>query len=249
MALIFFDGFDHYSQWDGFAGRKWDVGSIAGIYGGRFEGQAISTYTGGVLKAVNNIPTIVFGAALKIFDYGGSLSWLRFMDGTIAQLEVSIDNITGKFHFYSNGTLLGTSSSAPPVGLWFYFEVKVGFGGIGGVECRVNGTTIFTTSASCNGSGSGVCKQLVIRSRETFDTHPMVVDDFYLLDTTGGFNDDFLGEVRVQTRYPDSLGHEKRLFTKYWSSHSWKHCSHGQFAGNRLERNRLQQLQWYSWCS
>ena len=202
--LYFFDGFDHYNSWDGWAGRKWDVGANADTWAGRFEGGAILALS--ATKTVPHCSTIVVGCAMILDNYGNVSGFLTLADDNGPQLTVSTDNITGHFVFKCGGTTIGTSGVAPPVGLWFYFEVKFAPGG--GLICRMNEAVVATFSGVPDNQGSGYVNKVWF-GRQGVE-QPPIIDDFYILDTlpdvVADINMDFLGDVRVQTRLPDAQG-------------------------------------------
>lgn len=106
------------------------------------------------------------------------------------------------------GTLIANTGFIPPVGLWFYLEVKVVHSttGTGSITIHVDSTPLATYSA-INTANSGVTTFSGWRvcGLKQFDAG-YTVDDVYMADTTTGNVTDFTDEVRVQTKYADAEG-------------------------------------------
>lgn len=108
----------------------------------------------------------------------------------------------------------------PPIGLWIYFEVKATAASTttGTVQIHVDSSPIleYTNVKTMNTGVAGfrgirfMGTNYLTGSGSSFDH--VAVDDLYMADATGTFNNDFLGEVRVQTRYPDAEGYQNDFY-------------------------------------
>lgn len=226
MSILFFDGFDFYNSL-GPAGRKWDQGSSGSFTSGRFGGQALVPYgglTGGYQPTVKtlgrNVETIIVGMALNFSGLSGATKpFLAFYDGTTPQCSLWIDptstTITVRQELGQNlgDSTLGDSGYVPPIGLWFYMEVQMTIGNPGGFQINVSGTPQCTvTGVQTQWDSNAYCNKIALSSCIPFSSN-VIVDDIYVLDTTDATYDvTFLGEVRVQTEYPDADGYEDDFF-------------------------------------
>jgi len=204
VSLLFIDGFDHHAGWDGYSGRKWDTGSSAGpsVPVGRFEGQCTVANTVGMSKTFTSSPVVVTGFAKKVFGYGGPEAFMIAYNGVTPLLELRLNTSTGVIQLTgpSNTPLHGESSFALPIGLWTYIEVKFENGG--DVVIKADESVILSVS----GVLASNVNRLKFRAREGFNNNTWNIDDLYILNGSGADNNNFLGDVRVQTRYPDATG-------------------------------------------
>lgn len=225
MSVIFMDGFDHYNSM-GPGGRKWDQGSEGfSISPGRFGGRCYQTYgglTGSYAPAKKTLPVstseLIVGAALKIDVFPGNGANIGkpimvFKDGNTAQCSLWVDPGTLTLTVRSGmGTLitdstLGDTGFVPPLTLWFYIEVKVLVGNPGAVVIHINSTELLNvTGIQTQQSGNNTVNMIEMSAMQAYNGGHYV-DDLYIIDTqdaTGSV--DFLGEVRIQTKYPDADG-------------------------------------------
>lgn len=237
MSVIFLDGFDYYNSF-GPGGRKWDQGSSAGIVApGRFGGQCMNTggnESGAWMTFINqdgttrNVDTLVFGFAMNVGSYIGawggpeypSHPFVRIQDLTTVQCSLWIDTSTQFLQVRlgtgegGSPTIILTTSFVPPLTLWYYLECKITMGTSGSVELVVNGTSIGSaTGVNLQQSGNPYINRLMFCSYNNYSggvqAGSWAVDDLYVIDATDGMGSvDYLGEVRIQTKYPDANGYE-----------------------------------------
>ena len=227
MSIVFFDGFDFYNGFNnGAGGRKWDQGSQGNFGAGRFGGQAIypsGGLTGGfepALKSFNNTNEVIVGFAMIVNNFSGTNKpFLAFYDGNTPQCSLWVDpttnTITVRQELGQNigDSTLGDSGFVPPLTLWFYLEVKMQIGNPGSFQINVAGTPQITvTGVQTQKSTNAWTNKIAISSLQSFGSN-VGIDDLYIIDTTDATNNiDFLGEVRVQTEYPDADGFENDFF-------------------------------------
>lgn len=104
----------------------------------------------------------------------------------------------------NDATVLGTS----PTGListstWYHWEFKCTIASSGTIEWKINGVTVWTLSSvdtqeSTEGTWDGFRMYQLGNST--------VYDDIYVCDGTGTINNDFLGDIVVETLFPVSDG-------------------------------------------
>jgi hypothetical protein len=207
MALIFIEGFDVYStpMTELYPG-KWNNGSISGFAGlttGRLGvNKCLSlTHSDYVDKTLNNIGPIIVGLALKFSSSPAGETFLEFYEGGITNFTVQLNTSRKIEVTNSAGSIVGTSTLALSVGVWYYIEVKATIGNTGSVEVRVDSNTeINVTSIDIMNSSNAYVDNM----RLLGNTASLYIDDLYLLDTTGSINNDFLGDSRVDPFFPSA---------------------------------------------
>lgn len=224
MAIIFFDGFDYYTGF-GPGGRKWDQASGANISPGRFGGQCMNAVA--VHKTfASDYASLIVGFATNVSGFQSGLTgtyqpptkpFFAVYDGTTPQFSLWYNPTTWQLEIRTGfGTLIGDTIEyqtpfIPPLTLWFYLEISFTIGS-GTFDIHVDGTSV--------GSGTGIALQQTgnatvnrIHFNQTNDSVGGIdwgqqsYDDLYVInpsDSSGAI--DFLGEVRVQTKYPDADG-------------------------------------------
>lgn len=220
MALQWFDGFENYNNdADMNALSNINVSSIAvSASSGRRSTRSIYMQDNAdyCCAEVTGTPgTIIVGFAILIggggvISYNASYPFLALYDvfNPIGSIHVRFHLDSGRYIkvYNGSGTLLGTSSESVGSG-YYYIEVKVVISNtVGQVTIKLNEDEILNTSAdkdTQNGSNAYVgCVALsgVYNYRETH------FDDFYICDTTGSKNNDFLGDIRVDVLRPNGAG-------------------------------------------
>jgi len=222
MALLFFDGFDHYVSADIL--EKWSTvvtaaGPSAG--GGRrgTAGLNFSTSSGNVTKvfvAPNN--TIYFGAAMKVALLA-STGIFTINDAVAAKNNVILSaNADGSLSAYARGTsntpgnttgmtVLGTTAPGLIVtNAYNYIEVKVALHATAGeVIVKFNGVIVLNlTGLNTFATGSTGWTTFAISGA---GGGASFYDDFYLCDGSGAAPwNTFLGEIRVDALVPTAAG-------------------------------------------
>ena len=220
MTLLFVDGFDHYATAD--IDKKWTNNSSMTINatGGRRGGGAISGGSStAVTKTLAASASWVMGAS---FVWAGSaLSVFALRDVTSAQCEVAI-NGDGTLSVTRAGTAItgGTSTLALSVGVTNYIEWKVTISdSISANSCkvRVNGVDVITLPAGSDVKATANAFANVVRLAGAGGQN--LWDDLYICDQTGSTNNDFLGDVRVDTLFPTADGNYSQFTPSTGSTH------------------------------
>lgn len=216
MTLQWCDGFDDKAN-----AYKWTAITGASTTPGRNGVQALnealrSTRPGNQRRELPNPQaTIIAGCAFRLVDAGGSYMPIMFYsDGVSAIVQVSLSIDSGgnlKAHRGVMGTQLGPTYNIPGFVLmnWYYLEAKVTLDNVAGsVEVRLNGTTvILATGVDTIQSGVGAAVDAVgLGSINCCNGERMDIDDYYAADTLGTTNNDFLGDVSVETLLPNGNG-------------------------------------------
>lgn len=211
MALIFCDSFDHYSttsqKYDQVTSPEATINSTAGRFGnglfsdtGRNQGQF-------VIKAFSTTYTTLivgfnFQAATALNSAGIFLGFLE--SGTV---HVDLRNDAGgHLQLTRNGTVLGTGATSLSTGVNYYIEVKVTISDTVGVaEIKINGVAELTLSSQdTRNGGSGVINQLKLGNFANYVVK--YFDDLYVCDTSGSTNNTYLGDVRIESLFPNGNG-------------------------------------------
>ena len=101
-------------------------------------------------------------------------------------------------------------------------EFKLTCDGSAGVEeLRVNGLTVSRKTGQNTRPQSGTTINRLCLQPINFSGNPIneQFDDLYMCDTSAGFNNDFLGECRVQTNFPDAEGTQQDFVPKTGNLH------------------------------
>jgi hypothetical protein len=218
MALIFPEGFDYYANVSEIAdGRKWTTAETVGnlsLVAGRIAGQAMraGSWDAGISKTLaSNYASGVVGFGARISNYGTwtttKIGLCSFYNGVYLQVGVGV-NSSGQL-VVSRGlnqsiwqTTLATSSQNLIKNAWHYIEVKISIAESGGtVIVKVDGVEWINYTGDTCQSGEYFN---IIKTGGCFYNVNTDIDDFYFCDLTGTKNNDFLGDCRVCTLYPDA---------------------------------------------
>jgi len=222
MALRFCDGFDHYATAD--ITKKWTglIGNTPGIGAyGRFGTSGVQGSGGnqdsGLIKTFTSGGQVwIVGAAWKT-DYASVANWVwSFRNGGTYHLSLRFDS-TQRFYVYNHAT--SASSSYSPLtytpGGWYYIEMKVKIDNTnGGVWVRINGVDQIRLGAyaltpvgldTLAGAGSAIADTIIFGNINGSNCS-WNGDDVYMCDDSGSANNDFLGDIRVQTILPTADG-------------------------------------------
>lgn len=221
MALVFCDGFDHYSIND--ATKKWTTTSgsdwcnIGSAYSRNSTGQGLglgSSYSYFSKTFGVDYETIIIGFALKVsigtIVNSTSVLFLTLYDGTTKQLKVRVNsaNIIEVLHGGTDSILCSTTTPLNQ-GLWYYFEIKATISNTAGyIAIRLNGETVGSASGldTQNSSNSYINRMYLSCTEGGVNDINNSFDDLYVCDTSGATNKDFLGDITVETLYPNANG-------------------------------------------
>ena len=217
MAVVFADSFDHYSLAQ--LGRKWSASSGSpdiGAYGRNGTNGLRIGPSGGAASITYNLPanlsTIIVGGAYKFTVSSVASAFLYLSDAGSIQVYFQFNTDASISVFNGNGTLLGTSSPGvlpSYTSQHNHIEAKVLFhNSAGTVEVRVNGNTtpvLNLTGKDTTNTANNFITQIVFINQSPSASQSVYVDDFFILDTTGSPND-FIGDVRIECKFPDGAG-------------------------------------------
>lgn len=221
MALLFCDSFDHYavgdisSKWKTAAGTGGSRAIVSGRFGNCFQCNNTQDYV--KYQWGTSPQTLIAGFAWQQTgtDTNGRVGLVAFFDGATQQVDLRINN-AGQLFITRANTTLATSGTVLSNNVWYYIEIKVKFasGTSGTYEVHVNGVQdAALTSAAANTQNGGAQATIVALGGNAFNTglggqgaSNNRIDDFYLCDTSGSVNNNFLGDVHVEALSPNGNG-------------------------------------------
>jgi hypothetical protein len=214
MALRFLDSFDHYND---FTEKYNTVISAPTFVTGRFGNGAQmfspSAGTGHALrKTLDAQANWVIGAAYMLDKIpNGNVAIFSCFDGATTHAQLMI-NTSGQLVVTRAGTVLATGTTVLSINVWYYLEFKVLIADAGTFDVHINGVD----EAALNGSGD--TRNAGNASANIIQFGPNAIsnggnhtfDDIYVCDTTGGVNDTFLGDLRVEALFPNGNGNSSQ---------------------------------------
>lgn len=216
MSLVFCDGCDHYTSVQGIS--KWDVFSCNNIpNGGRFGAGSIQSGPGVgqsawvATKFVPTTTTIIMGVAVKLQSgtYGTGVSHFRVIDGTTVQCEIRFGSL-GQISIYTNNVLQGSSvNGLIVIGFWNFIEWKVTItASTGANQCvvRLNNAEVLNLVGVSTKTTANSSVNSISIGRNSTDSTETRFDDLYVCNNQGTINNDFLGDCRIETLYPNAPG-------------------------------------------
>jgi hypothetical protein len=214
MALLFCDSFDYYATANILYKYQSQSGSpTISPAGGRRGSGAISfgVSPNGVFTRVLPVSgnTGIIGAAMKSNAFStSSLNILMgFVQAGTTQCFLSV-NASGFVAAYRGSTLLGTATTGQlTINSFYYLELKaVIHPTAGSIVCRVNEITVLTLTG-INTANSGTAGWDSARIGTASPSASTQYDDVYVLDGSGSApQNDFLGDCRVDARFPSGAG-------------------------------------------
>jgi hypothetical protein len=226
MSVLWTDGFDWVAEASGgdiALALLWtEATSTLTTTTGRYGSGVGASSTGGLRKTLTSAQqnaTLFIGWAYKANLLDAIRTILTLRSDTNATSHLTFRLTTGGEievrRGTSSGTLLGTTSGAGiTAGNWAYIEVKaVLHDTTGAVTIKVNGTARLTlTGQDTKNAGTNTKFEDV----EFGLSGSHVIDDVYILDpvdsgVTGQANNDFLGDIRVETLVPTGAGNSTQF--------------------------------------
>lgn len=216
MSLLFFDGFESYATADILKDYTSQTGSVAidatggRRGGGAFNGPNNASTAANIVKALGVASsTIAIGFAFNPSSAPNTARNIaRLLDSGSNQLEIKY-NTDATLSISRNGTVLGTSAATVDVDSYQYLELKATIHDTtGSYELRKNGVNILSaTNVDTKNTANASVNQVSIgMDGNSLNTITWKYDDFYVLNTSGSSNNDFLGDIRVDAIYPNADG-------------------------------------------
>jgi hypothetical protein len=210
MSLLFFDGFDQYSN-----------GSDLVNYGGWSLLDTTTTlttsprvgtgkyldcnlWTGTGLKYTFSSDqsgnTLYIGMAFKVTTLADNMPFLSISGQCTIYIVQSGAN--WKFEARRGTTVLATSSVITYSGTWVYLEFKVLVNTTTGiVELKIDNTTAFTFTGNTQNNGSASVTYILFPNHGNISGH-YGLDDLYICNSTGSANNTYRGEQLAEFCIP-----------------------------------------------
>lgn len=212
MALLFTEGFDSYPNpiplW-----YKWNRQTTAPRITGRTGYGMQPTYADVVPKTLANSTSLILGFAIKPTNTGDLNYVVATFNNQADQAVATIGMMSYNTVYISDylNTNTDVTTFALPLNQWSYLEVKllnaINAAPAGSLLAR--GTvgplvsTFYTSPATRNfnsGANNKVCSCVFYANGN------QMYDDVYICDTTGAYNNNFLGAVKINTFFPTANG-------------------------------------------
>lgn len=222
MTLRFIDGAQGYNTAQ--MQRKWTgglSGSVAvNATGGRRGGPSIrgTNYADGVASPTFTAQsTWIVGFAYKTSALPAATRGIfQLYDSSGVGFQISInlksDGTLEARRGTDSGTLLGTTTAVITAGTFCYLEVKVLISDtVGTVDIRKDGVSILALTAQ-DTKNTAVATADVIRFGNSLTSSAATIDfdDIYIFDSTGATNNNFAGDCRVDTTFPNAAGNKSQ---------------------------------------
>jgi hypothetical protein len=213
MALLWIDGFDHYASGQQLRVYEEATGNFninTSIKRTGSQSAALDV-TSSVSKYVNNSPTLIIGAALYVnsgsYNDPSNGYLVKFFDSTTEQCNVKLGQ-NGRILLYRGSIMIDqTDVLVYPLQQWFYLEVKITFATNGSWTLRINNQVVRSVSGiNTIQSSNPYANKVTISGLNQPTLSPVLWDDYYICDTNGTYNNDFLGDTKVVTLYPNAEG-------------------------------------------
>lgn len=214
MAVIFMDGFDHYTTADRF--KRWTAGggSEASIIGSAYarspSGQGLTLAVASNAQLYRSFGSNYTAGLLGFAFYNTGTYVSRILavilDGTTEQCSIRT-NASSVLTVTQAATVKATGSTVLSQNTWYYIEFKYTIHQSTGIaQIKLNGAAEIASTANLDLTGTANNYWNGIQLRDGSVPTVAYFDDLYLLDTTTGDNVDFLGPVRVVALAPAAPG-------------------------------------------
>lgn len=218
MTLLAAYGFDNYTDLAEFLviEPEWTVfvtlgNSTIETTGGRFGGGALfpkqssnNSQWGVKLTFTSAQPTtLFFGASVNSEVFNSTdIGFLLFREDANEHLRLSHNSSTGNVEVFILGSTAGDFFMSDSQ--WHRLEVKlIVDGATGEVTIRLDGIEVFTSSGINTQAGSNSWTDNIAFVSEANDPD-VIYDDVTCNDDQGSDNNDFLGDLRIETLRPDA---------------------------------------------
>lgn len=211
------DGFDHYGTVD-YVGKYWSGPSTSIENGKSTTGPGLGSLAQKAIGLTNTAISRVWGSESGVLICGFAFFASSLNDAVIFSFMESSTTLVG-LQLTSAGTIkvfrqftfnvLGTcSGSAILPNTWNYIEIKCTFDSVAGsLQVRKNGVEVFNqTGINTDPAGGSICNAISLGGSASSPFPALRFDDLYLNDTNGTQNNDFEGEILIDTLPPVSNG-------------------------------------------
>lgn len=218
MALKFIDGFEQYGTSGSAPSGLEEVWPANNnpvnfrVRAGRIAGDSLELVVSsgiGSMTSQNlgNMATVIVGVAVNVQNALTNIPLidLREDDNATSGMNVFMNN-TGTLSVRRGTTVLATSGVVMVLNTWTYIEFKVTVAETGAYELRVNGVLLLddVSEDTRAGATNDYANRVRLGGPVGSAGSGIFYDDLYVCDATGAVNNDFLGDRRVITIFPDA---------------------------------------------
>ncbi len=216
MAMLMMEGFEGYGGTNANAIRRRRVisqSNTGALVTGRLGGFALNPATSVevLFTEFGDVTSFVFGFAMYVNGISvASGDLIQFMDADSEQLVLRVAQGGVLFLDLAGVNIDKADSQALRIKNWTYIEVKATIdNSVGSYEIRVDGIVVMSDSGvDTQSTANSFINRVDTQSSSTTD---QILDDIYLLDDTGLTNTDFLGDIQIETMYPDVDGNRNDM--------------------------------------
>lgn len=235
MALLFMDGFDAKDpgikwkpSYGGYGG--WGAGSSSYFRAGRFgsgtslEIRRYSSYTAWMQTSFTPSSLLTVGFAAKL---DANYQFLLLYGDDSVTLHLSLrNNSTGTIDVLRGSTVIASApADSYSPGIWHYWEVQASVDSTAGrVIVRIDGSKVIDFTGNTRNGGTSVMLDTLKLTGNGATDPGVTLDDLYILNSTGTTNNDFLGDVRVQSLVPNGAGSFTQ-FVPTGATENWQNAS------------------------
>jgi len=225
MVCVMLDGFDKYGVAPNFSNtvsvpnllaQEWTQVSSQGaqiVAGLSATGYAIGNLTNGAGVTKNfpsNYTRLIGGLRFQIQTLSGGAAngpYIQFLDSATAQCSIRMTDSTMRIGLYnglSNGTLIANIPNIISQGSIHYLEWDLTFSATGAYQIWLDGVSVLSGTGNLHTTTNNTANGISIAA-PAGAVNTLVVDDFYLFDSTGTTNNTAVNTCpRVETVFPVS---------------------------------------------
>jgi hypothetical protein len=213
MALLFFEGFDKYSTATQMSQQaNYSIGSSPTIVTvtPRTGRACLECWNGGNAR-FNVAPTgstLIAGAGIFFPNPpNGSQFPLQFWARNNSRVNIELrTNGSAQLQIRRGSDVLWTGTDTEPTNVWLHYEMKVVFDHTanGAVTLRRNGQVVVALTGVQTKIAASDAIDAIRIAENSGSGQRVRMDDLYICDGSGTANNDFLGQMRVRTLWPDT---------------------------------------------
>lgn len=215
--IVHLDGFDHYNTSTALAlkyGASSGSFTISNANSRRATGQGIGSSSGTFDKTGLSASSWVIGfAGFTNTSFAAGNFIIENFEGATRQTCLQI-GASGVISMTRTTTVLATSIQALATSTWYHIEWKFTCSdSISADSCvlKVNGVEWINLAAATDTRNGGAAGLINTMRFAVGTQHFIRMDDLYILDQTGSVNNDFLGDCRIDTIFPNGAGRYTQL--------------------------------------
>ncbi len=229
MTMLFLDGgeaADFATKYDAFGTATITSTTTRYNSGSSITSNSVGGGTVVIRKNVTPSAKLVVGYAYKHAGSADASTLCAFYGDNGATLHVGFRLLsTGAIALVRGTTVVATSANGifNMAGVWHYIEFSALLSDtVGTMEVKVNGVSAVTFSGDTKNAGTATTLDTIAWLYPGTTSAAPFYDDIYILNGLGSApNNDFLGEIKVQTLVPDGAGSSTQL-TPVGSGTNWQ---------------------------